>query len=808
MRIQIKRANAGSGLRVIPEIPECRVGLIEGPNGVGKSLAIQLAELISGGQPWSDPALWRSLRVAVTEADIEITVEGLRSGRRIWARLTPAQWPDDPPPGGDDSIARIRIDGEDASIADVRAILDVVRFSATEDLPVVARQEIGREAQRFRVAAKAAAPRIDALRLRSGAIADLLGDAAPDENQALAERIEEKNEALQNASEVLEAASARREDIGRAIELHRTLHGTEKLPADSKKKLAGLAAAAGEKREERGAIDKEIEKAIKSLAESGDPQSKLKEADRLRARREKTLGKRIAKASEIIAAHGLDYPSDPDEIDADALIRDISAAKAELKALEAERRGLDAGSRVLTAIDEISPALSAIVDEGLGDQVIAQIGEVDVTISMLLGGLKGREAEIDSAEPSVRAAELDARVKAAVRGLAALKELSKSLTSIARARKNLEESAEELDAARDALGKSEEELKHYDELVSERDRLSEELGEILLSEVELRRNLGILQVHSKPDMEAELVEISERRDLDVERLADQFVESETVVAEAQAALDDARRALDLAQRDRDQATSRLRFAARQIKTDPELAPALAALKAHSGDGGDDLRELGWLARQARELAARMDQSLNTLQAIEYILDTVAQNPDATTFDDYALADAVFASLDGRLRERLSSSAIRDALFDGQELRSVDIRNKTVAWGEGDSLVERPIESFSTGEQAFAFTQARVLALGTLSPERDRLLALDEFGAFVAANRRGHLARFLGKEEVSRRATQILVVLPLRSNYAEELSETRGELHKRFQARIEQLDEHGYISEPFEQDLVGENGNGR
>ena len=285
MRIQLKRANADGGLRVIPEIPECGVGPIEGPNGVGKSLAIQLVQLIAGTQPWSDAALSGS-RKAVAETEIEITVEGLRSGHRIWAGLTPDKWPDDPPPGGDDSIAAIRIDDEDASIAEVGSILDVVRFSATEDLPVVARQEIGREAQRFRTAAKAAAPRIDALRLRSGAIADLLGDAAPAEHEALAERIEEKDKAQKGAAEGLEAASARREDIGRAIELHRSINGAE-VPDDAREQLEDMAKVAKAKREERGAIDQQIEKAIKSLAQSGDPQSTLEEADRRRVSREK-----------------------------------------------------------------------------------------------------------------------------------------------------------------------------------------------------------------------------------------------------------------------------------------------------------------------------------------------------------------------------------------------------------------------------------------------------------------------------------------------------------------------------------------
>ena len=93
------------------------------------------------------------------------------------------------------------------------------------------------------------------------------------------------------------------------------------------------------KREERGAIDQQIEKAINSLAQSGDPQSTLEEADRRRVSREKTLAKRIAKASEIIASHKLGRASDPGEIDSDALAGEIAAGKDRLKALEAERRG-------------------------------------------------------------------------------------------------------------------------------------------------------------------------------------------------------------------------------------------------------------------------------------------------------------------------------------------------------------------------------------------------------------------------------------------------------------------------------------
>jgi len=61
---------------------------------------------------------------------------------------------------------------------------------------------------------------------------------------------------------------------------------------------------------------------------------------------------------------------------------------------------------------------------------------------------------------------------------------------------------------------------------------------------------------------------------------------------------------------------------------------------------------------------------------------------------------------------------------------------------GDGLKsQRSMEAFSSGERAFAFTQARIADLEP-SSKPNRLLILDEFGAYVSADRLPDLASFL------------------------------------------------------------------
>ncbi len=193
----------------------------------------------------------------------------------------------------------------------------------------------------------------------------------------------------------------------------------------------------------------------------------------------------------------------------------------------------------------------------------------------------------------------------------------------------------------------------------------------------------------------------------------------------------------------------------------------------------------------------MRQTRDTLDALARLAEVMAagDRPGEETWL-LGLDRLLVQALSEQLRQRLDTEPIRDALFGGNPLISLDLNNRMLAWQSEDGVVHRPLEGFSTGQQAFAFTQARILGLEELPEGRDRLLVLDEFGAFVAADRLDELATFLAAESVRRRASQVVVVLPLQTDYEADREETTGQLRARYDERVTQLQESGYIAEEF------------
>jgi len=127
------RAQPRGGLRVIPEIPDYPICQIEGQNGVGKSVAVNLLLLASGQQPYElQASTWRSLRENLGE--VEITVTNLDGADSLNWVLTPATWPASPDPIGD-WLGQARIDSKPTSHSEARALLRVARIAGSESLP-------------------------------------------------------------------------------------------------------------------------------------------------------------------------------------------------------------------------------------------------------------------------------------------------------------------------------------------------------------------------------------------------------------------------------------------------------------------------------------------------------------------------------------------------------------------------------------------------------------------------------------------------------------------------------------------------
>src|SRR5580698_7028367 len=130
MHVQID-AGFRRGLRIIEEIPNIPLCKIEGYNGIGKTSAIRLLQLCTGEQPFKDNrTAWRTFRAQLARANVRISE--LREAREIEWELTPSEWPEQPELLDDHSVGIIRINGQKASLLEVRQLLKVHHLNTSE----------------------------------------------------------------------------------------------------------------------------------------------------------------------------------------------------------------------------------------------------------------------------------------------------------------------------------------------------------------------------------------------------------------------------------------------------------------------------------------------------------------------------------------------------------------------------------------------------------------------------------------------------------------------------------------------------
>ncbi len=153
---------------------------------------------------------------------------------------------------------------------------------------------------------------------------------------------------------------------------------------------------------------------------------------------------------------------------------------------------------------------------------------------------------------------------------------------------------------------------------------------------------------------------------------------------------------------------------------------------------------------------------------------------------------------------VGSEALRKELFDGAANISIDLRNATVAWESPTDgrIRRRPFEAFSSGEQVFAYTKAKLDRLGeSPSAASHVIVVLDEFGAFVARDRFGQLMDFVADVALGTVAEQIIVILPLADDYvldanADDLVKAAGNTESSaHMERIAQLAQRQYFAVP-------------
>jgi hypothetical protein len=123
---------------------------------------------------------------------------------------------------------------------------------------------------------------------------------------------------------------------------------------------------------------------------------------------------------------------------------------------------------------------------------------------------------------------------------------------------------------------------------------------------------------------------------------------------------------------------------------------------------------------------------------------------------------------------------------------VDLHTAEVRWTESGGERSRPLEAFSSGEQAFAYTRARLAILDEEeNPPANRLVALDEFGAFIAHDRLAALLAHLQDRVDDHPSDQVIVILPLTRDYASLAASSVGPDASRYAELERQIAERGY-----------------
>ncbi len=197
-RIERQQPEAG-GLEVLQEIPDVTPCLLEGPNGIGKTLAVHLLELVAGGQPYlADPQLWTSLKALL--GPTAITVDNLADGRSLTVDLDPERWPDAVGEPLGERLGSARLDGTEVPASTAAQLLSVVRIAGTETPAETVKRSMSATRTRLNAASAAVEPRIAAVRAAMDGLRDVFRDLDPAQASELRDRQHEAHERVNAAA--------------------------------------------------------------------------------------------------------------------------------------------------------------------------------------------------------------------------------------------------------------------------------------------------------------------------------------------------------------------------------------------------------------------------------------------------------------------------------------------------------------------------------------------------------------------------------------------------------------------------------
>lgn len=779
----------------IPDVPTC---LVEGRNGAGKSLAVRLLQLATGEQPYaSTPAAWRSLREGLGE--IRIVATGMIGATSIEWTLRPSGWPDEPGPVGP-WLGDFQVDGQPSNLVRVRDLLRIHRVGGDESLSETIARRVREDlvlVQRQRRSVDERAERLDQRLLD---LSDRLGSIRVDELEALADELRGHRQRLRELREAVPFHQAR----FRALDAARRGRDTiAQLESDGPELRRQIEVESGVEREATATIQ-DLERRRVELAGQAAKEADLRTAlDAAEAELSRRI--KVAEEAQLRAVKRASKVRVRPESEA---VRDAhQAAVAERDAVLARLGQFDAAPRLASLADALQERLKTAESVGLSHSPIAQLDDDrEITVGELEKGVtRHRQRQQQPADALI--AELRAEASKAEARVSGLWSLRQSLAYAERKAREARDQAAALEGIRQQL--EPDVVKRYNELSAEIASAHDRHLQAVVRRADLIAQLDRLSggkqiADIRRELEADLAEAQ----VDAEGLDLAWAQAKLDYETSQAELE----SITTAERDLaatvEARLGGVRDIASRLATEEDAWLAGAAADLLPATPAADLST----ARQLARLRTVVDRARDVLQAavtrltaLERPLESMSRAIEKNDVGSLrssapelqALYDRLLALYEAEFTSRFRTREIADALFDGADSVSLDLKSLSISWAMSDGTTRnRPLEAFSSGERAFAYTLARLESLAS-EPTENRVIALDEFGAFVARDRLDRLVRFLHNRILGTVAQQVLIILPLTQDYAGQIASTTGEWHEIVARRAGAVAAHGYFAEPFE-----------
>jgi len=784
MRFEIE-ANPTGGLRIIHEIPDVGpICQIEGRNGVGKSMALRILELCTGTQPYAaaDADSWASLRRQLG-AVVVVRALNLAEGQSVEWRLNPAVWPERPK-AVSGWLGTATIDGRTSTLEEAQGLIRVIHHSGELTLEGTIRARITRD----RSAVRAVLDRFTQRERRIGEQLDLL-------RRDLERADFDQVRTLQSAVDVAREQAA---EAVRVVELVRGQHGSLERALVLREQQARVAGDVPKLEERERELNKQVDVARERVR---DVEAKYEEM-RTRRRRDEAIIQEIEKVESLLKGRtkraenarvrAVDLAAQSRlPAESNDVAQALAAVRKERDEVVRARDLVDATPRVRQLVEEVAARLTTQRAQALDDQVIARLDDTAVSVRGLREGVERRRLEFKDYQPEPPAAALEARIKTLTQRASLLSTLEEALEKARSAQQLVEQAQSQLTSLTSQLPADE---------ATEYRQIDEQLDKV--------RNEHLNLVEQRALIRGQITEIvGGGREEGARELADLLGALGCAAGELESVLAD--RARELTDRLREQAvaSAALTDAQRQVRlARAEFDQAVAILE--SGD------EYGWLRSEGVTLPSSTladDENGRRLKRLKTVVQSLEERFDSAR-DALRGLDGGLAAWEGpeRLSDRstvygtaarnyyeavfgreFSGREILDAIFDRGEFGRLDLEAMAVSWktAEGE-LRTRPLAAFSSGERAFAYTRTRLQAIEQRA--KNTVVALDEFGAYLARDRLRQLVEFLEKDILGAIADEVMIVLPLSRDYELELEGTRGSWHDEISRRVAELQERGYF----------------